>query len=101
MGESPGVEPRITIIGIEPTAPASGLHPCHLPYWWFLRGLNPGPSGYEPDALPVELRNRMAESAGFEPATRILRRDISFQDYALRPLGQLSIYGSDSDTSFD
>ena len=26
--------------------------------WWALRGSNPGPFGYEPNALPVELKAR-------------------------------------------
>lgn len=31
-------------------------------WWWPLGDLNPGPSGYEPDALPTELKGHILEA---------------------------------------
>lgn len=38
--------------------------------WWAFRDLNPGPIGYEPTALPAELKaQKVAPQVGFEPTT--------------------------------
>ena len=37
--------------------------------WWGIGDSNPGPSGYEPDALPTELIPHMEPQVGLEPTT--------------------------------
>ena len=53
-----------------PTELTGHVHLVESFKWWASRDLNPGPAGYEPDALTTELeaQSSVVGVAGFEPA---------------------------------
>ena len=44
---------------------------AEFPRWWDFKDSNLGPTGYEPVALPTELKSHLAEGVGFEPTDKI------------------------------